>query len=170
MGFTKNQIKLIGSYLKNRRFLFFVNGSYASKPCNLSSGVPQGSVLGPILWLTYINDMPLVIHPMLKNKRPSEWNRLLLFADDSTTSAANKNMSCLRKDLCNQIKAVQHWSDTNDCILAPEKTKILTNGKFGDIKIKSNTIEKVKDFKYVGIRIDKNLSGKPHIEERIEKS
>ena len=58
MGFTLAQRNFIESYLRDRKFLFFVNNQFASKTCNLKSGVPQGSILGPLLWLMQSHFIP----------------------------------------------------------------------------------------------------------------
>ena len=54
MGFTVAQRNFIESYLRDRKFWFYVNNNLAHKMCNLKSGVPQGSILGPLLWLICI--------------------------------------------------------------------------------------------------------------------
>ena len=80
LNITENVHKLFSSYLHNRKQIVVVDGSKSSvKPIN--AGVPQGSRLGPLLFIIYINDITLNIN-----------SDILIFADDTTLLASGKSM------------------------------------------------------------------------------
>ena len=94
IGFSEETTKWFKSYLSNRKFKVHIKNTF-SEPGNLLCGVPQGSILGPLLFLLYINDMPQAVEC-----------ELLLYADDNCLifqhkditeieSALNKNFSML---------------------------------------------------------------------------
>ena len=70
LGFSKNMISLFESHLWEHKFKISINTS-CSSPSNLLCGIPQGSILGPLLFLIYINDLPQAV-----------FNVLLLYTDD----------------------------------------------------------------------------------------
>ena len=76
LGMQPCALNLITSYLENRSQRCYVNG-YLSKPQKIDYGVPQGSILGPLLFLIYINDLPNCI----------EKSTVRMFADDTTLTA-----------------------------------------------------------------------------------
>ena len=90
------------SYLKNRRQLCRVNG-VASNMGEISCGVPQGSCLGPLLFLTYINDLPF----SLKN------SEVTMYADDTSISYSSKNIDELNETLNSDLDSLKQWLDGN---------------------------------------------------------
>ena len=84
MGFSDNTITWFRSYLTNRLFLVNIDNIF-SDPSKLSSGVPQGSILGPLLFLLYVNDMPQAVQ-----------SDLFLYADDTCLVYSNKSASVVR--------------------------------------------------------------------------
>lgn len=97
-GIEGKLLEWIEDFLKNRKQRVVVNGS-ASSLSDVTSGIPQGSVLGPVLFLIYINDLPEVVQSIIK-----------LFADDTKMySVVNKPEQAviMQNDILNLIK----WSD-----------------------------------------------------------
>ena len=80
-GMQPSALNLITSYLENRSQRCYVNG-YLSKPQKIYYGVPQGSILGPLLFLIYINDLPNCIEKSTEG----------MFADDTTLTASGKGL------------------------------------------------------------------------------
>ena len=80
MGFDKSAILWFKSYLNNRTFRVNIGNEY-SNPGELKCGVPQGSILGPLIFLIYVNDMPQSVDC-----------DLLLYADDTCLGVTDKNI------------------------------------------------------------------------------
>ena len=111
-GFDENFIMLISSYLSNRSQRVRINNILSYKGY-ISSGVPQGSILGPLFFLIYINDLPDVV----KYSSPS------LFAD---------GLKLLYRDNCHDnfqsdLDSVETWATQNVLDFLPDKTKFISN-------------------------------------------
>ena len=92
---------LIKNYLTSRnQFVTFSNTSSSTKPIN--NGVPQGSILGPLLFLIYINDLPNAI-----NSTPR------LFADDTCLIRRQSSLSALEKVCSDELIQLKDWCDAN---------------------------------------------------------
>ena len=87
MGFSDNTITWFRSYLTNRLFVVNIDNIF-SDPSKLSCGVPQSSILGPLLFLLYVNDMPQAVQ-----------SDLFLYADDTCHVYSNKKCICCRGTL-----------------------------------------------------------------------
>ena len=94
MGFSDYAISWFKSYLSNRSFIVNVENDY-SDPGDLNCGVPQGSILGPLLFLLYVNDMPQTIEC-----------DLLLYADDSVLFFSHKNVDVITDQLNRDFDSV----------------------------------------------------------------
>ena len=85
------------SYLKNRLQVVTLDGTN-SEPGLVKCGVPQGSILGPLLFLCYVNDMPMSIKC-----------KLLLYADDSALLISGKDPQSIARELTNELKSCYDW-------------------------------------------------------------
>ena len=157
MDFSNKTVAWFKSYLTNRSFIVNVEDEY-SVPGQLLCGVPQGSILGPLLFLLYVNDMPQAIKC-----------ELLLYADDSVLIFSHKDISAINEQLNIDFNSLCDWfvdnklsihfgEDKTKSILFATKNKIKKLGKLdiqhGDIKIKQHS--KVT---YLGCILDENMSG-----------
>ena len=157
LGFAESTISWFKSYISNRSFIVNVENSY-SQPGDLSCGVPQGSILGPLLFLLYVNDMPQAVNC-----------ELLLYADDSVLFFTHKDLEVINMQLNQDFNSLCDWFVDNKLSIhfGEEKTKSIlfaTKNKlknlnqlhiqYADIKIKPYT--KVT---YLGCILDENLSG-----------
>ena len=107
------------SYLQDRLQCVLVNGTY-SQETSITSGVPQGSILGPLLFCIFINDLPLCL------TRPSV--QCDLFADDGTLNTANNNIDNIRRGLQQSLNDIPGWCSRNRMALNPTKTKCMLMG------------------------------------------
>ena len=157
-GIAKNWIK---SYLTHRQQYVSIDGFESDKEFILH-GVPQGSVLGPLLFTIYINDM----HTCIKSSTTFH------FADDTNLlyvpQKKVRNRNIVRK-LNADLKALDNWLKANKISLNSTKTELVIFRKkqtpVPDIKIKLNGIRLLptKCVKYLGIYLDENLSFETHI-------
>ena len=99
LGFSKNTIAWFKSYLCEGKFKISINTNYSS-PSNLLCGVPQGSILGPLLFLLYINDL-----------RQAVVSDSLLYADDTCIVFQHKSVTKIEKQL------IREFSNLCDCLL-----------------------------------------------------
>ena len=151
--------KLFESYLLNRKQCLCIND--ANSPMQkIKSGVPQGSVLGPILFLLYINDLS---NALLCKPR--------LFADDTLLLYSSDNRNKLEALCNNELLLVQLWMDANKLEINTSKSQaIIINYKLRsprcDIQLRynSNCIQSSAKIKYLGVAIDHKLSFLPHIQ------
>ncbi|WP_419641917.1 reverse transcriptase domain-containing protein, partial [Thiolapillus sp.] len=127
-------------------------------------GIPQGSILGPLLFCIFINDLPLHI--------TSDSVNCEMFADDTSLNASDKNTATVQNELQKSINEVSDWCDKNAMILHPAKTKsmlLATRQKHQlrplilNLSLKDNHIEQVHEHRYLGIIIDDEFSWRPHI-------
>ena len=120
-GTSPDNVAWFRSYLEERRQ--FVNlGHIKSEPKPVRQGVPQGSILGPILFLVFVNDMPLHLNN----------STIDIYADDNTLSlSANwNNITSLTQALSNDLENIEKWSTENKMYINTEKTKaLLVTGK-----------------------------------------
>ena len=98
--------KWFENYLSNRVQYVSFNG-YKSECCNISCGVPQGSILGPVLFLIYVNDLACVSDKLFS----------ILFADDTNMFATDKNIDDLVNTINSELKSVVQWLCANKCHL-----------------------------------------------------
>ena len=103
------------SYLTNRKQYVFLNGEY-SEFANITCGVPQGSVLGPLLFLIYINDLPNI----------SKVLNFYLFADDTNIYYEAESLNKLETIINKELKKLHTWLIVNRLSLNIDKTNFLT--------------------------------------------
>ena len=150
----------ISSYLTNRQQFVEFNGS-KSKTLDVKCGVPQGSNLGPLLFLIYINDLAFVSPELFA----------VLFADDSNFFCTGKNLPNLFKLMNQELNAIVDWLNANRMSLNVEKTHFMIFHSKGKkiqysegIKILGSNISEVQFTKFLGVIIDSHLTWKNHID------
>ena len=153
------------SYLENRKQYVHISGS-DSKLKNVDYGVPQGSVLGPLLFLIYINDL----HQAIK------YSKTRHFADDTNLLINNNSLKQLKKHLNMDLKQLCNWLKANKISLNCSKTEYMIfrhpNKQINyDLKIKINGKRLVpsKCVKYLGIILDPHLNWSFHVDSLATK-
>ena len=164
-GFGQEILQWISSFLGDRTQHVVVNGTRSSEQ-KVVSGVPQGSVLGPLLFVLYINDLPDMLECMV-----------LMFADDTKIFQAIKNgedIAALQRDLVR----LEQWSSTWLLKFHPGKCVVLTLGILEKIErpraflyeINDTILEHMFEERDLGVYIDSKMKFDVHIEEKIRKA
>ena len=158
-GFDLSALKLIYDYLKNRLQRTKVNGGYSSWR-EILSGVPQGSILGPLLFNIFINDVFFFL-----NK-----TQIANYADDNSTHAIENDIMKLLKTLESETCRVMDWFRVNEMKPNQDKCHLLVadiNHKHYSansyIYLENAFLENEESVKLLGIQIDQNLNFEAHI-------
>ena len=156
-GVRGNALNFFKSYLSSRNQIVSLN-NILSSPLVVKFGVPQGSILGPLLFLIFINDLPYATNFFVR-----------LFADDTFLCTQNENDSLLENEVNNELQKVHEWLAANKLTLNVSKSKFMIISKKKqrpnlNVKINGQPLEECDTYKYLGVIIDKDLTWKPHIE------
>ena len=172
LGFSCKVIDWYKSYLSSRKFHVNIHDIFSTS-VDLRCGVPQGSILGPLLFLLYINNMPQAVDCDL-------FLALFLYADNTCLLFQHKHLEWIKEELTKNFSNVCDWFVDNKLMIhfGEDKTKsslfFTKNGKrkigtldiqYGDVKIKQYS--KVT---YLVWELDKNLSGEAMALKVINKS
>lgn len=151
-------LELIKSYLENRKQRV-KTGNHLSDFMEILCGVPQGSILGPLLFLLYINDLPFAIDLAS-----------ILFADDTSVLSSSKNISTLFEDINSKLEELNTWFISNKLTVNYSKTNyIIFSGHHNrifhnfNVKMGGQVLQRVTNAKYLGLQFDEKLNWKPHV-------
>ena len=161
-GIRGMPLQLLESYLSNRSQYVKLNNT-KSALIDILFGVPQGSILGPLLFLIFINDLPEATKFYVK-----------LFADDTFLCAQDTDFACLENYVNVELEKVFIWLASNKLTLNINKSKYMIVSKKRSIpkmKIMINDTELLEcdSYKYLGVYIDKKLNWKDHIDHTCKK-
>ena len=156
IGINGKLQKILKSYLTNRKQRTLIH-SYISNEANVEMGVPQGSILGPLLFIIYINDISNI----------SKQADFYLFADDTAIAIKAPRLLELKNKLHSVLPLVTKWLQANRLSLNVSKTyyQIFSRTSINDLDIKINhsQIVRKKSVKYLGVIVDENLKWQNHI-------
>ena len=163
-GVSLASLRLIHSYLTNRKQRVRI-GHTLSEWLEIIMGVPQGSILGPILFNIFLNDLVLFIME----------TEICNFADDTTIYSCDFNPHESIQKLENDMKHVLTWFKINSMVANPAKFQFIILGKWNSQKklcldIDGRRVVSSAEVKLLGVKIDDKLSFLPHIKDLRKKS
>lgn len=159
LGIRGKILDVFKSYLTGREVSTRV-GSSLSEPATLTSGVPQGSVLGPTLYLLYINSLKYID---IKGEST-------IYADDTCFLYHSKNKQTIETQIKEDLEKYFDWLSGNKLVINLSKTNFMVfkPKRKENIEIKlegpNYKLERVKTTKYLGVTLDENFTWEPHIE------
>ena len=154
-GFSIDALKLIKCYLSNRKQRVKINTSFSSWS-DLFTGVPQGSVLGPLLFNIYLNDLFWI----------NEFTDVCNLADDTTLYASDLELKTLMRNLEHDSHLAIEWFESNYMKLNTDKCHLLiagTKSEFIYAKIGTDCIGESREERLLGVTIDNKLKFGTHI-------
>ena len=168
-GIDRKGIKWFTSYLQDRSHFTSIQGN-SSTSIPIRCGVPQGSIIGPLLFIIYINDLPNNVSNC----------KVSMYADDTALYYASKDINELVKVINDDLINVTAWLNKNKLSLNVNKTEVillgtksrLRNLPHNDINININgtPLSRVKKCKHLGVIVDENLSWSDHIDQVRKKA
>ncbi len=158
-GFDKNALLFVKDYLQNRKQRTKINGSYSSW-LELLFGVPQGSILGPLLFNIFINDMFYFIKE----------SKIANYADDNTLYTVSKTITELLNTLENETTLILDWFRKNE--MKPNDDKchlIVCNEDNVSVTLRNEKISAAETVVLLGVKIDNKLNFSEHVSELCKK-
>ena len=166
LGFSSSAVQWFNAYLSDRTQSIKVD-NVLSDPLPIQYGVPQGSILGPLLFIIYINNISSVVN----------YCRVQLYADDTLLYVSSPSVNVIESKLSEDLERIITWLNGNYLFLNYEKTKVMLVGTHQRLSKVTNftiramdaddqqiTLERVYVFKYLGVILDPALTWNDHID------
>ena len=159
----ENSLAWLTSYITNRSQAVCVEDELSS-PMPVFSGVPQGSILGPVLFILYINDVPSCI----------QFSNIMMYADDTVIYLSSTTTLDIELKLNLDLVNLSQWLHQNKLVLNMKKTEFMMFGTCKrlvrqkcdetDISLNGQAIKHTDTFKYLGVVLDDTLSFNDHVD------
>ena len=141
-------------------------GKEISDPCLIISGVRQGSILGPLLFALFVNDLPIVL----------ERCQIPMYADDKVMYFTASNAQEISSTLTSELAKVNDWLVDNSLFIHQGKTECVLFGTGSrlatanlSVNIDGKELTRVAEYKYLGVILDESLSWNAHVNDLISK-
>ena len=167
-GIKNETLHWFKSYLSQRQQQVSISNTLSSfRP--VSCGVPQGSILGPLLFLLFINDLPLYTSIVFTD----------MYADDTTLYYVHTSQEAIERNLQIALNELSNWCKNNGMVLNTLKTKVMLittkqkrNGLNKDgieLKYNDDPLQSIANDKILGVFVDNNLSWSEHVKHISKK-
>ena len=165
IGCSDKSVRWFVSYLSNREQTVCFKGTTSSSS-KIVMGVPQGSILGPLLFSIYINSLPKCIDDGIVD----------MYADDTTLTVNGRSVAEIERKLTKGLENVFSWVTKNRLVLNADKTNVMLiaprsilNGvKDFSVTLNGSCLKRVKVAKCLGVMIDEELRWTEHVEKVIK--
>ena len=167
-GINNEALMWFDSYLTHRRQLVSLNNSKSDFE-TVICGVPQGSILGPLLFLLFINDLPLCVENVSAD----------LYADDTTLYDIHTSLEAIEQNLQQSLNKLYIWCRNNGMVLNSAKTKVMLiatrqkrqklNTSHLDLQYMDETLKMISSDKILGIFVDDSLTWSHHVKHVCKK-
>ena len=164
-GLRDIELDWFRNYLTDRKQLVSL-GKEISDPCLITSGVPQGSILGPLLFVLFVNDLPIVL----------ERCQILMYADNTIMYFAASNAQEISSTLTSELAKVNDWLVHNSLFIHQGKTECVLFGTGSrlananlSVNIDGQEPTRVAEYKYLRVILDESLSWNAHVNYLISK-
>ena len=174
-GLDEGSLDWMRSYLTGRSQSVFVDGCL-SPPLTISCGVPQGSILGPLLYILYTNDIPDLVHKHpISVSQPEPYCQdcggTVCYVDDSTYCLAGQDPAALSSALTDQYKVISNYMAANKLVINDDKTHLLVLGtkamkdKSDKVTLQAgmHNILPSRHEKLLGCNVSENLKWRNHV-------
>ena len=167
-GITDNNLLWFRNYLTNRKQIASINGNL-SESLLITTGVPQGSILGPLLFILYVNDLNSCFKKSIVNMYADD---TVFYCSASSVASVTQNLQCDLQTVANWLQANKlslHIGKTNCMIICNNKKKEFLDNPILDLSLDGKNITQATDCKYLGVTLDSQMKFKIHVNDVINK-
>ena len=174
-GLETTALAWVKSYISERSQSVIVDGCL-SPPLDIECGVPQGSILGPLMYIIFTNDIPDLVHDhpvSYKDPQPAcqPCGSTVCYVDDGTYSIGSPDPAVLSDTLTNQYNKISKYMVSNKLVINDDKTNLIVMAKKGawvnreavELQAGEHTIQPIKTVKLLGGHISEDLKWKEHL-------